>query len=915
MTSLLGRGDELELLRHHLAAADAVPVAVLSGEAGIGKTSLAAAVADLRREEGWTVRWARGTRDGAAPPFWLWQQALGEAVAPEADRFALFERLRRQVTTTSRVAGPTLLVVDDAQWSDEPSLRALLHVVRHHRERGLCVLLTVRTLEAPGPGWEQVGPELLREPAARDVAVTGLVDDDARACVRVAAGGSMPEDLVRKTCALAGGNPFFLTELARSWRPDADGLPLSVSDAVRHRVAGLSPAAQELVRAASVLGEQVDLAVAARLVASTAMAVLPAVDEALAAGILRRTGAAVRFSHGLVQRALEEQLSLQELVGLHLRAATALEELHADDLPPHYAQLARHWCAVAVAGDAEPGVQWAVRAGDLAAASLAWEESSRLFALALDTGGDRLGGARRAELLLRRAAADVAAGRMAEAQTACREAVALADNRSDLVATAALTLEAVGQRSWDRDLQDWCRAALADPDLDATTRARVLGRLTEASVYSGDWATAEQTSAEALALGSADGASPDALVAGLRARQLVLSGPAHSDARRSLADRMVELGVERSSPQDELWGLLWRIDTSWEAGRLQDVATDAARLARCVEQVRTPIARWHLLVVRAALAQARGDFAAAEAAAWEAFSSLEAIGHPAGFGAFMSLLSIVGHHAGYHPMTTSPPRHEEHAGEVRGELFAMIGPAMSLAESGRLDEARALYARVGPPHTWDIPPYFLLTALGCGALTACLLGLDDDVAWFRAQLEPWRGRHLVVGAGAGSYLGPTELVLGATAARLGDLDAALRDLEAARTICHDAGAVAFAVEAECRRAEVLVEAGRPAAAAAAAQQVLPTAQRLGMALWVPRLEALMRNDEPLTRREREVAALVAEGRSNREIAAALVLSERTAENHVQSILRKLGLGNRSQVAVHMSTKRSTSPDGGGQPRP
>lgn len=908
MTSLLGRGDELERLRRHLTDDVAVPIAVVTGEAGIGKTSVATAVADELSAEGWRVLWARGTSDGGAPPFWLWQQALGTAVPTEDDRFLLFEQLRLSLTSTSR----TLLVVDDAQWSDEPSLRALLHTVRHSRDGGLAVLLTVRTHEPADDGWSHVGPELAREPGATEAALTSLTDDDARRCVTAASTRELSDDVLSRACALADGNPFFLTELARCAGPE---LPRTITDVVLRRAGALSPLAQELVRAASVLGEHVDLAVAARLVNTPAMDALPAVDEALSAGLLRRSGSTVRFAHGLVRRALEEQLSLQELVTLHVRAATAVEALYVDDLRPHYAQLARHWCTAAVAGDPEPGVRWAELAGQLASEALAWEESVRLFDLALSTGGARLSGVRRAELLLQRAAADVAAGRLTTAQAACREAVALADGRSELVARAALTMEAVGQRGWDRDLRDWCRQALADAALDPTLRAQVLGRLTEASIYGGDWAAADETSSEALALGSAPGASPEALIAGLRARQLARSGPEHSDERRTLADRMIALGVERSVPGDEMWGLLWRIDTSWEHGRLHEVQADLSRLEWCVEQVRTPIARWHLLVVRAALAQARGDFAAAEAAGREAFASLEAIGHPAGFGAFMSLLSLVGHHAGHHPMTTNPPQHMEHAKEVRGELFGMVGPAMSLAECGRLDEAAQLYAMVGPPRTWDIPPYFRLTLLAAGATTACLLGLLDDVAWFREQLEPWRGRHLVVGAGTGSYVGPAELVLGAAAAALGDVDAALADLDRAGRICRDIGAPAFAVEADCRRAEVLVRAGRAAAAATLAREALPTARRLGMAPWVPRLERLANPHGTLTARELEVASLVAEGLSNREIADRLVLSERTAENHVQSILRKLGLANRSQVAVHMSTRSSTSPDGTAAGRP
>ena len=54
---------------------------------------------------------------------------------------------------------------------------------------------------------------------------------------------------------------------------------------------------------------------------------------------------------------------------------------------------------------------------------------------------------------------------------------------------------------------------------------------------------------------------------------------------------------------------------------------------------------------------------------------------------------------------------------------------------------------------------------------------------------------------------------------------------------------------------------------------------------------------PLTRREREIARLIARGLTNRQIAAALHISERTAENHVQHILTKLGLHTRTQIAA------------------
>ena len=111
-------------------------------------------------------------------------------------------------------------------------------------------------------------------------------------------------------------------------------------------------------------------------------------------------------------------------------------------------------------------------------------------------------------------------------------------------------------------------------------------------------------------------------------------------------------------------------------------------------------------------------------------------------------------------------------GQLRAALFARLGPAAALAESGRLDEAAHHYRLAGPPQSWDIPPYFRMPALAVGASVAILLGLRADVAWFRAALADQRSGHVVGGGGAASYGGPVALVLGRCAAALDDLDAA-----------------------------------------------------------------------------------------------------------------------------------------------
>lgn len=887
---LLGRGDETARL-HAMVESDPLArprLVVVEGEAGIGKTSLVQAVAEAVPGP---VRWAQGTEDGA-PPYWVWRQ-LAPEVRPDAaeDRLDFVVALR-DLLVADRGG---LLVVDDIQWADEPSLLALRMLLRDPRCRGAVCCATRRSGEA-GPGWDRVGPDLLGGPEVERLALGGLDGPAGAEVVAAAAGRELTPDEVADATRAGGGNPLYLRELGRllgaGTRP-AGGL----AEIILARVRRLGPAAQRLLGAASLLADEFDLPVAARMVDRPTAACLPAVTQALSAGLLQDAGAGrFRFTHGLVRSTLAERLPLQRAVGLHVRAARALEDLHRDGLARVSSDIARHWAAVAVTGEREPGVVWARRAAQDATRALAHEEAARLYAAALACGGAALAGTERAGLLVAKGAAEVAAGRLAEALAACREAVELAGDagRPDLVAAAALTLDAIGDRTWDRTVQSWCLHAL-DAPLDGPLRARLLARLAEARLYCGDVESAAGPAAQALALAE-DGDDPDALIAALRARQLTCSGPQHSAERAALAARMTSLGEALRRPAVEMWGRLWMVDVLWERGDLTGIDTEITRLRWCVEQQRSPLAAWHLLVARAALAQARGAYAVARELGDEAFGLLAGTGHPAAHGARMSLLGAIGHHTGHATDSFGPPP-EGGSGEVRSTLFGRLGPAAALAESGRLDEAAHDYGLAGPPRDWDIPPYFTLPALATGASVAVLLARPVDIAWFRTALDAHRGRQLVGGGGVASYLGPVELVLGRCAAALGDLGAATELLASARDTCERIGAPGFAVEAACELAAVRLRRGDPDAARRLLARARPGAQRMGMAPLIARIDALAGGAGPLTAREREVAELIALGRSNREIAEALVLSARTVGNHVQHVLSKLGFARRSQIAA------------------
>jgi DNA-binding CsgD family transcriptional regulator len=279
-------------------------------------------------------------------------------------------------------------------------------------------------------------------------------------------------------------------------------------------------------------------------------------------------------------------------------------------------------------------------------------------------------------------------------------------------------------------------------------------------------------------------------------------------------------------------------------------------------------------------------------------------------------LQSVGHHVGHdsssldaYGLTDAPA---QAADFPRGVLMMVLAPAHLLSEIGRLAEAEALYRSLGPVATWRPHAHGTLAAYGFGIGVAVALDATNDVATLRDLLDPYRGLHLASGAGAVAYFGPAELWLGVAARHLGLLDEAVADLERAVRACAVNGAIGFHTEAQYELAAVLTRRAAPgdfARARSLVTNVARQAAELGMvpvggkaATLIGQLDA-SEPPTPLTRREQDVAALVAKGLTNREIAAQLYLSERTAQNHVQHILTKLSLANRSQIAVWVTANQ------------
>ncbi|HSJ99260.1 MAG TPA: AAA family ATPase, partial [Myxococcota bacterium] len=591
----VGRKAELGLLRGELAAALAGEgrLALLVGEAGIGKTRTASALAGEAHEAGALVAWGHCCEGDGVPVYRPWLQALdacaaelpssvpatlvarlretggpsdGATGAPEHARFELFERFLAALAAIGRER-PIVLVLDDLQWGDVGSLRLLEFVARELRPHRLLLLGTVRAAE-PCPS--RARAELLASVArsARSVPLGALDRPAVRKLLGERLGRHPEEALLDRVYRASGGNPFFVIELAHLVAAAGADSPLPVPPAarqvLRERLAPLSPASLRALEAAAVLGPEFELDPLAAVLRQPVETLLATLAEPFALGLVRELPDARRrcaFGHALVRELLYTSLPPAARSALHGALAEALEAAGPAD-GERLAALAHHFFEAAQSGDPAKAIRYGCEAGEHALASLAYEEAARRFERALAAaalGGDD---AARLRALVGLGEALSGAGDLARRDAVFAEAVGVARRiGSGAFATTALrwaiarTELGVPGIEVNALLEEALSILPGDP---SPLRARLMARLAAGlHLLPGTEARRQELAEAAVAM--ARGLDDPATLAFVRARSLMgLLGPDGLERRLATTDEILRAGP--ASRVAELETLLLRVD-------------------------------------------------------------------------------------------------------------------------------------------------------------------------------------------------------------------------------------------------------------------------------------------------------------------------------------------------------------------
>lgn len=887
------------------------------------------------------------------------------AFDPEQDRRRLFDSFVAFLREKSTRA-PLLVIVEDLHWSDDASLEGLLHLAHRIGPYPILLLLTYRNDEIQ-PGLAHVLAELDRRRLGSELRLDRLSAADIDAMVRAIfdVGRPIRFDLLDRISALTDGNPFFVEETLKSLVVEgeiyfADGrwnrkematlrVPRSVQEAVRQRVERISEPAQQAISLAAVAGRRFDFTLLQFLLQIDEGELLGLIKEMISAQlVIEQTSDRFAFRHALTREAIYSSLLARERQALHGRVAEAIERIPSQMPEAYVADLAMHY---AEAGVWDKAFEYARRAGDHAQAMHSPRAAVDQFTRAL-VAAESLGLPHQPDIFRRRGQAYETLGEFDRARTDYESALTAARDQGN----RALEWQALLDLGFLWASQDYGRTGgyfgdaltVAQEIDDPIKIAQSLNRIGNWRFNTGQPYEACRDHENALAIfrnaddrqGVADTLDLLAMASGWQG-DASYSAAKYDDAiaiYRELGDRrglvnclvtsallaivhpfMIDVNSETSvdtalARVDEALAIAreigWRsgevfalLDMSYclygvgELGRGVEALSECLNIAQEIEHK-----QWEA-AARMCIGTVLLDLQSVPAAK-RVLEQAVAIAREVGSSYWNEYATLTLARA--HAMRSDFDEAEATIRQVlapdagmdswfdrigwyaRADLALMRGDA---AESLAIVE-RLLATTKKASETKVIPPLLLLQGK---ALTA--LDCPDEAVnvLFRAEAAARERRGNVL-------LWQILVARGQAEQRRSKRDEAERAFAGAREIVDKIAATL----PDGPIPEFGIESAREQFLKAASAQIP-----------IPRpptkLKAAKQAFDGLTARERDVAALIAAGMSNRAIADELVVGERTVATHVANILAKLNFASRSQIAVWAAAKGLNRADAGAAP--
>ena len=832
---------------------------LIAGEAGIGKTALAVQGVKYAVERGAESLWATCWDGDGAPAYWPWAQLLrehqasygplpsevarilpelaGEAVPGSLspargdggrERFLLFDAISSALVCAAS-ARPLLVVVDDLQWADVPSL-LLLDFLGPRLPRAPMLLVGTFRDDAvrADPSRRSALADIRRH--GKLIALSGLAEPDVATLMRAVGADGRDAALVADVSLRTAGNPFFVREVTQLLLSRGDaagatatggGIPEGVRQVVEQRLARLPQACVSVLSAAAVAGRETGSDLLARATGSENVVVAEWLEQAVRAHVLAQPASPAgpyRFTHDLFRETLYDALAPHARAELHRRLAEVLERPGAGACAGHPAELARHFLLAAVglslSAMSAKAAHYAVLAAGDAVGRLAYEDAVGQCSRTLDELG--LAGLLRdedaLELLLSRADALRRAGKSARAREDYGRATQLARGATAAgpQARAALGIHALGVESGAS--RDACIDLLDEAfgrygDEDEGLRAQVLACLARELYLS---RVDEQVRAARLSGAAVDIArrvGDDATLAMcLLAAHDTIWRPGTAAERRAVATEMAAAARRAGDRAFEAEACLLRASAALELGSsgAPGELEDFARIGSAVGQ---PHYEYLVLTRRAMRATMSGRFTDAEQLIAQAAALAEATQEPDAWNVQTRLLW---------ELRSAQGRRAEVEALVKDvslpHLKYWYEALAGLAALERGDEAEALRAIAPAVQTQPEEPPFPYVATAQWAElgeAAAAVGLLPACQRFYDALRPYSGITIVIAAAVG-FDGAVDHHLGVLAAALGRADDAVRHLEDASAMHDRLSAWAWLARTQAELASVLAVRGRPA---------------------------------------------------------------------------------------------------------